>query len=63
MTKRPSEAELKEQYKEAWEEWYASGDAELLDSVTGDGLGTPEEEEAQEAALERALESENTEGR
>jgi hypothetical protein len=38
MTKRLSEEELGEQYKAAMEEWYASEDAELWDSITGDGL-------------------------
>ncbi|MEU6245913.1 hypothetical protein [Glycomyces sp. NPDC047010] len=38
MTNRPSDAELKEQYKEAWDEWFASEDAGLWDSTVGDGL-------------------------
>ncbi|WP_112137640.1 hypothetical protein [Glycomyces dulcitolivorans] len=38
MTNRPSDEELKEQYKEAWDEWFASEDAELWDSTIGDGL-------------------------
>lgn len=32
------EAELGNQYEAAWDEWYASEDAELWDSVTGDGM-------------------------
>jgi Arc/MetJ-type ribon-helix-helix transcriptional regulator len=32
------ESELGNQYEAAWDEWYASGDAELWDSITGDGI-------------------------
>lgn len=32
------EAELGGQYEAAWEEWYASEDAALWDSITGDGM-------------------------
>lgn len=38
MTDKPSEEELGVQYQAAMEEWYASEDAELRDSITGDGL-------------------------
>ncbi len=33
-------AELGPAYAEAWEEWETSGDADVWDSVVGDGLGT-----------------------
>ncbi|WP_030155155.1 ribbon-helix-helix domain-containing protein [Glycomyces sp. NRRL B-16210] len=32
------EAELGDQYEAAWDEWYASEDAALWDSITGDGM-------------------------
>jgi Arc/MetJ-type ribon-helix-helix transcriptional regulator len=32
------ESELGNQYEAAWDEWYASEDAELWDSITGDGM-------------------------
>ena len=32
-------AELGAAYQAAWEEWFASGDAEIWDSAIGDGLG------------------------
>lgn len=32
------EAELGDQYEKAWDEWYASGEAEVWDAVVGDGL-------------------------
>ncbi|MFC3492039.1 hypothetical protein [Glycomyces rhizosphaerae] len=38
MTQRPGEEELREQYKEAMDEWDASNDAELWESTIGDGL-------------------------
>lgn len=38
MTNRPGNEDLKEQYKLAWDEWYASEDAELWESTIGDGL-------------------------
>jgi Arc/MetJ-type ribon-helix-helix transcriptional regulator len=31
-------AELEEHYLAAWDEWYASGDAELWDAVSADGI-------------------------
>jgi Arc/MetJ-type ribon-helix-helix transcriptional regulator len=31
-------AELESAYTEAWDEWAGSGDAELWDAATGDGL-------------------------
>jgi antitoxin ParD1/3/4 len=34
------EKELEAQYAAAFEEWEASGDAELWDAVVGDGLGS-----------------------
>ncbi len=33
-------AELGPAYAEAWEEWETSDDADVWDSVVGDGLGT-----------------------
>ncbi|WP_199034495.1 hypothetical protein [Glycomyces salinus] len=38
MTDHSAEEELGDQYQAAMEEWFASEDAELWDSVTGDGL-------------------------
>ncbi|WP_155829881.1 hypothetical protein [Glycomyces tenuis] len=38
MTDRPSEEEPKEQHKAAWDEWYASGDAEPWETAIGDDL-------------------------
>jgi antitoxin MazE9 len=32
-------SELGPAYEKAWEEWSATGDAELWESTTGDGLG------------------------
>jgi Arc/MetJ-type ribon-helix-helix transcriptional regulator len=37
------DAELEEAYVAAWDEWYASGDAEFWDATAGDGL-TDEDE-------------------
>ena len=36
------EAELSEQYAEAYREWEESGDAELWDSTVGDGIAPGE---------------------
>lgn len=47
MRNRPNEDELSDQYKAAWEEWYASEDAELWESTVGDGI----EDEPEWAAL------------
>ncbi|WP_157930847.1 hypothetical protein [Glycomyces xiaoerkulensis] len=38
MTEPVGETKLENQYQAAWEEWYASEDAELWDRITGDGL-------------------------
>jgi hypothetical protein len=47
MANRPSDEELGEQYRLAWEEWYASEDAALWESTFGDGI----EDEPERAAL------------
>ncbi len=36
--------ELGPAYAQAWQEWEADGDSEVWESVSGDGLGNPEEE-------------------
>lgn len=36
--------ELGPAYAQAWQEWEAGGDSEVWESVSGDGLGSPEEE-------------------
>jgi Arc/MetJ-type ribon-helix-helix transcriptional regulator len=33
-------AQLGAAYEDAWEEWTASGDANVWETVTGDGVGT-----------------------
>ncbi len=33
-------ADLSTAYEKAWQEWGESGDAEVWETVTGDGLGT-----------------------
>ena len=38
MANRADEDELREQYRVAMEEWYASEDAELWESTVGDGI-------------------------
>lgn len=38
MTNRPNNDELGDHYRVAMEEWYASEDAALWDSITGDGI-------------------------
>ncbi len=34
-------ADLGAAYQAAWEEWFASGDAEIWDTAIGDGIGKP----------------------
>ena len=36
--------ELGPAYAQAWQEWEASGDAEVWESVSGDGLDNPEDD-------------------
>jgi hypothetical protein len=55
MTNRLNENELGEQYRIAWEEWYASEDAELWESTVGDGI----EDEPQWAELPLASNDES----